>query len=137
MFRRKEVRRSPLRVLSAVAASAAVVFGVLAVATPAFADEWQPYSTMLVGGSSWMVANGGGVDAYSNGAFNYVSNDYTAPAVGMRWQCVELAQRLYQAKGWDPSGLGALWGVDAVNIYGLTGFDSHPNDGSYTPVPGD
>ncbi len=96
--------------------------------------EWQPYGTKVLAGSSWLGGNG--VDAYSNGDINTVSGDYSSPAVGMKWQCVELAQRLYKAKGWDPNA-GTLWGVDAVGIYGLAGFNSHPNDGTYTPVPGD
>ncbi|HSX03045.1 MAG TPA: FG-GAP-like repeat-containing protein [Candidatus Saccharimonadia bacterium] len=112
----------------------------VATASPASADEWQPYGTLMVPAGGWMSANGGGVDAYSNGTVGTVSNDYSAPAVGMKWQCVELPQRLYKAKGWNPSWVGSngLWGISSASqIYGLTGFNSHPNDGSYIPVPGD
>src|SRR6266571_4922769 len=71
-------------------------------AKPAFADaESGVYGTVQINAGDWMTANGGGVTVYSNGDSGYVSGDYSAPAVGMKWQCVELAQRLYQAKGWD------------------------------------
>jgi hypothetical protein len=56
--------------------------------------------TVQVNAGDWMTANGGGVTVYSNGDSNTVSNDYSAPAVGMKWQCLELTQRSYQAKGW-------------------------------------
>src|SRR5690242_18118659 len=105
------------RKLYAVASAVALVLiGTLTYVKPASAAEWQPYNTKLVNAADWMIANGGGVDAYSNGTIGYTSNDYSTPAVGMKWQCVELAQRLYQAKGWS----SGTWGVDAVNIWGLT-----------------
>jgi hypothetical protein len=130
-------QRISLRTLYAVAVFATVAFSVVATTTPAYADEWHPFGTVLISGSAWLLPAGGGVDVYSNGTIKTVSKNYEAPAVGMKWQCVELAQRLYATHGWDPAGVGSLWGVNAVNIYGLAGFNSYPNNGTYTPVPGD
>lgn len=100
--------------------------------------ETGAFGAVQVNASGWMVANGGGATVYSNGDTNTVSGNYSAPAVGMKWQCVELTQRLYQVKGWHRglwSGVGS-----AYQIYGnarANGLQAYPNDGSYTPVPGD
>jgi hypothetical protein len=105
---------------------------------PAFAGDEPAFGTVEVAAADWMTANGGAVAAYSNGDSGYTSYDYSSPAVGMKWQCVELTQRLYQAKGWHS---GSWSGVSsAYQIYdnaSANGLQAHPNDGSYTPVPGD
>jgi len=100
--------------------------------------ESGAFGAVQLNASDWLTANGGGVTAYSNGDIGTVSNDYSAPAVGMKWQCVELTQRLYQAKGWH----NGFWtGVSsAYQIYdnaAANGLQAHPNNGSYVPVPGD
>jgi hypothetical protein len=111
-------------------------------AQPALATGDEPaFGTTEVAAGNWMTANGGGVDVYSNGSTSNVTNDYSSPAVGMKWQCVELTQRLYQAKGWH-SGYWNLpdSGNPAYDLYthaADNGLVAHPNDGSYTPVPGD
>lgn len=127
-------RHLTIAVLSALIAS---LFTLVASAPSAFAGNEPPFGTLQVAGSSWLqgagVVDRNGVNSYSNGDTSYVSRDYSTPAVGMRWQCIELAQRLYQDKGWS----SGRWGVNAYGIYGLAGFQSHPNNGTYTPVPGD
>ena len=91
---------------------------------PALADTGG-YGTLEMHGSSWMCStptpsschDGHGVDVYSNGQNPaYASGNYTAPAIGMKWQCVELAQRTWALHGWD--GSFHLWGVNANGIYG-------------------
>ena len=90
-----------------------LVAGLTAVGPPrAAADpETGAFETVQVNAGDWMTANGGGVTVYSNGDSNTVSNDYKAPAVGMKWQCVELSQRLYQAKGWH----SGYWNLPDTN----------------------
>ena len=74
----------------------------------------QPsFGTTVLSGAAWF--GGQGVNVYSNGTPATETHDYTAPAVGMKWQCVELAQRFYQSQGWHE---GRFAGVGiAANIY--------------------
>lgn len=61
---------------------------------------------VILSGSDWL--GGSGVDVYSNdGDFSSASADYNTIVIkgqsyrtGLRWQCVELVERLYYAKGW-------------------------------------
>lgn len=106
----------------------------LLVATPAQAQ--QAYGTKILNAGDWL--NGAGVDVYANGSSSYVSNDYAAPAVGMRWQCVELPQRLYKAKNWY-SGMFPGVGV-AADIWGQApsmGMSRQSNGSINSITPGD
>ena len=127
-------RRILLAILFALLTAGLVTVG----AKPAFAGDQPAFGTTELSSSDWLAANGGGVPVYSNGDSSYVSGNYSAPAVGMQWQCVELTQRLYQSKGWhsgDWSGVSYAYQIyDNASANGLV---AHPNDGSYTPVPGD
>jgi CHAP domain len=107
-------------------------------AEPAFAGDEPAFGTLEVGASNWMTGNGGGVDVYSNGDSGFTGTDYSSPAVGLKWQCVELTQRLYQAKGWH-SGYwtGVTYAYQIYDNASANGLVAHPNDGNYTPVPGD
>ncbi|HEU5122321.1 MAG TPA: FG-GAP-like repeat-containing protein [Candidatus Saccharimonadales bacterium] len=100
------------------------------------AEAQQPYGTKIIAASDWL--GGSGVDVYANGSPYYVSNDYSAPAVGMKWQCVELPQRLYKAKGWHS---GFFTGVNqAFEIYdkaGNLGMTRQANGSITSIVPGD
>ena len=100
------------------------------------AQAQQPYNTKILNGSSWL--NGNGVDVYSNGSTGNVTYDYSAPAVGMKWQCVEVCQRFYKARGWYS---GIFPNVDyAYQIYDAApnmGMQHHDNNTGYVPVPGD
>ncbi|MDQ3815952.1 MAG: CHAP domain-containing protein, partial [Armatimonadota bacterium] len=95
---------------------------------------------ILVSGNQWL--NGQGVDAYDNGTNidNVWGRNYVNGIdVGLKWQCVELAQRLYTIKGWHS---GKFPGVaSAYQIYDVApnmGMERHDNNGSgYVPVPGD
>lgn len=124
---------------AAVAGLVLVLFvaAVVVFASRPASASYVPFGNVLMNASQWLqgagVVSKGGVTVYSNGYYD-VSGDISYPAVGMKWQCIELAQRLYQAKGWA----SGPWGVNADGIYNLSkfGFISHPN-GTYTPVPGD
>lgn len=100
--------------------------------------------TPLVNGSQWL--GGQGVNAYDNGndpsvdrGGNYLNNVY----VGEKWQCVELAQRLYTTMNWYSGAFryqnGTL--VDtAYHIYDAAadmGMTTHINGDGNVPVPGD
>lgn len=72
----------------------------------------DPWGTQEVAGSGWL--NGSGVPIYSNGpsapggpspdTYNYINNANGASTqTGIEWQCVELVNRLYIAKGWITS----------------------------------
>src|SRR5262249_51596120 len=84
------------------------------------------FGALVVHGGDWL--GGAGVDIYSNGSTSYVSNSYSAPAVGMKWQCVELAQRLYKARGWF-GGIfnGVSAAADIWNWAPSHGMVDHPN----------
>jgi hypothetical protein len=115
--------------------------GTVVAATPALAND--AFGTLELSGSGWL--GGQGVDVYSNGAYSNVSNTYDyisvngqSVNVGMEWQCVELAQRLYTVKGWHS---GLFPGVNAAaDIWAsaLTmGMSRYSNGSITTIVPGD
>ena len=123
------------RIIALIAVAVLSLAGLTGIAAPAQAAQ-QDFGTKIISASDWLGGNG--VDVFSNGSPTTVSNDYSTPAVGMKWQCVELAQRLYKARGW----YGGLFpGVDAA--YQI--YDAAPNmgmsrqaNGSITSiVPGD
>ena len=90
-----------------------------------------------IAGSAWM--GGRGVNACDQ---TYHTDHVCGgeSAVGSAWQCVELAQRTWQANGWHS---GVFPGVSyAYQIYGSSvasaiGATLHENGSGYTPVPGD
>lgn len=94
-------------------------------------------NTVILAGSDWL--NGSGVSVYSNdgsyesneGDFNYVDGVKS----GYKWQCVELVNRLYLARGWTSS----TWSGNAVNMFNTApGILSKESNGSITSVrPGD
>lgn len=99
-------------------------------------DRGSPtWGTVQLSGSQWL--GGAGVDVVSNGGSTYdcpggvcQTNGY-----GIKWQCVELVNRLVMSKGWS----GRIWG-NAWAIYGnapAASYDKHPAGDGYSPVPGD
>jgi hypothetical protein len=112
-----------------------VFFLVVSLFSAVHAMPNEAFGTKLLSASTWL--GGQGVDVYSNGN-NLVSQDYSPPAIGMKWQCVELAQRLYNKLGWH---IGYFSNVAmAYQIYdnaGQLGMLQKPNNGSYMPKPGD
>lgn len=116
----------------------------------------NPYACghVTVAGTSWL--GGQGVDVHSNGEFQTKGTscafdnkavfnlNANPPAFGYGWQCFELVNRLYAARGWFPRlWLGAEANDAAKWLYvhaqrgdyaGLTG---HANGSGYKPVPGD
>jgi hypothetical protein len=64
--------------------------------------EQQPFGSVELQGSQWL--GGSGVPVYSNGNTCTVTNVYdklpNGLKSGMKWQCVELVNRLYLTKGW-------------------------------------
>ncbi|GAA3754538.1 CHAP domain-containing protein [Salinactinospora qingdaonensis] len=131
---KKRLPSLPLRSLAVVAT---LLLSIVGLATPAYAAQ-QPYGTTIVSAGEWLSAVGGGVDVYSNGSAGYVSGDYSAPAVGMKWQCVELPQRLYQAKGWHGGIFAGVSG--AYQIYDAApnlGMERWANGSISSVVPGD
>jgi hypothetical protein len=132
--------------------------GAIAVPHPATAGpvDAPRFNTQVVPAGSWL--NGRGVAIYSNGSDpHYFCRDKPPPGwtkadcestlppgvdVGVKWQCVELVQRLYYTLGWDPAGTPSNWGVNAKDIWtkaGKLGFTTFSN-GSLSAsnvLPGD
>ena len=106
------------------------------------------FGALLVPSRSWL--GGLGVAVYSNGSSRYFCNPAVVVAcrsqfgprhidVGIKWQCVELAQRLYIARGWYPAKFGVayayqIWaaaprlGMTRRTNGTLTARDLHPGD---------
>ena len=86
---------------------------------------------VLVGAGDWL--GGSGVDVRSNGV-----NQGTAVSCGggTSWQCVELAARLYAARGWGTVRAGGNQGAKYIPE-GSPGLTFHANGDGYVPVPGD
>lgn len=76
-----------------------------------------------------------GVDAYANGSTSYNSGSYSC--CGLKWQCVELANRY----GYLKLGLANLKGTGhAKSYYGTApskGLAAYPNGGPMRPAVGD
>ena len=87
-----------------MAAVAAVVVVFACCSQVAHAQSPGPCGTVLLAGSSWL--NGGGVDVKSNGAYEGLG---TSCDGGSHFQCVELVNRLYAAKGWISSPVAWQW----------------------------
>jgi hypothetical protein len=89
--------------------------------------------TVLIAGSSWL--QGQGVDVLSNGT-GYLGS-CTGGSAGYGYQCVDLAYRLYGARGWGrvyAAGNGGAYYIPEGSPVACASF--HGN-GSYVPVPGD
>ena len=80
-------------------------------------DAW---GTLELSGGSWL--GGAGVDVFSNGAQaiyspdkpnNYVSVGGASILSGEKWQCVELVNRLYLARGW----ISSTWRGNGAQLY--------------------
>lgn len=97
--------------------------------------EAAAYGTKIINGSDWL--GGQGVDVYSNGSVSTDFEDYSPPAVGMKWQCVELPQRLYQARGWHNGKFPVSYAYQIYDVAGSMGMEAHANGSGYVPVPGD
>jgi CHAP domain/WD40-like Beta Propeller Repeat len=144
-----------VRRLVFVAAALAAVLGAAA-AAPAMAAPAAlriPGTTACTGpddfGAQYLSAAwpGGfaGVPVYSNGSAGYGSNCYnsvttpsgTSVQSGMEWQCVELVNRLYLAKGW----ISSTWHGDGDQLYATApsvGLTNEQPQGSITYLaPGD
>ena len=76
------------------------------------------FGSVLVPSGTWL--GGLGVTVYSNGSSAFFCDPWTHAAcrshirargtyVGIRWQCVELAQRLYVARRWYPRTFGIAY----------------------------
>ena len=104
----------------------------VSVATPASAS-----APVLLSGSQWLGGNGVNVCAPSTDP--YCGNQYHVGGwSGNWWQCIELAQRLYQARGWH-NGIFASVNY-AYQIYDQApalGMSRQANGGITTLVPGD
>ena len=123
---------SPLRLLLANL----VVLGLMV--APAPAQAGPAFGTTLLNGGDWL--GGRGVSVYSNGTSEFCcggGSTVGSTYVGIKWQCVELAQRLHTVRGWHA---GELRRGTAKEIYGAAarnGLKAYPNGGGYLPVPGD
>lgn len=152
---RKPGRRTRLRV-SAVRKTVGLLLislllslvGVVGGGGAAWATTYPDCGAVTLAGSSWMGGNG--VDVRSNGVDTSTGVDCgsvvhnlnaTPPQYGDGWQCVELAQRLYNTRGWY-SGTFAGVGV-AADIYSqaannkLVGLTAQGNNAITSVVPGD
>jgi len=129
---------------AAVGVLAVALFGVAVTAAPASAS-FPSCGAVTLSGSSWL--GGQGVDVHSNGVNtntgvscgSAVYNLNASPSqMGQGWQCVELAQRLYDTRGWHSGGsFGLPYAYqiydDATNL----GFTSQANGSITSIVPGD
>lgn len=77
------------------------------------------------------------MDVFENGSPQYYSGDLSAPAVGVKWQCVELPQRLYQSLGWHTGMFPVAVATEIYTKAAQFGMVAHPNGSGYVPVPGD
>lgn len=112
--------------LRALLVAAVVVLGLtLSVARPVYAD------TLRLDGSNWL--GGQGVDVYGGGDGTW--NSVNGVQTGLKWQCVELINRLYLSKGW----ISSRWVGDGNELYASApaSLSKQPN-GSITSIkPGD
>jgi len=117
--------------------------GGLALASP-------PAGTTLNAGNMWLdgpgdlFLDGQGVDVISNDfsttvsrGESYVTVDNVPIYVGEKWQCVELAQRLYTTRGWHKGSFPVKSAKEIFAAAPALNFEAHPNNGDYAPVPGD
>ena len=135
---------------AALVAVGMMLFALTAARSPdALAAGGSDFGTVLVPAGSWL--GGRGVTVYSNGS----SRIYCSPGAaafcrsrigphgdmdaGVKWQCVELAQRLYITRGWYPRKFGVAYAYqiwDAAGRLGMTrtangalrARDLHPGD---------
>ena len=110
-------RRAHLRFALALVAAAMFV-PALGVQSVAAYDP--PFDKVIIPGTDWL--GGKGVDVMSNGsAYDYCNPDKDASCehfvdgqyTGVKWQCVELVQRLWLHNKWAK----ASFGVDAAGIW--------------------
>ena len=136
--RRRHAR--PVAILVAAGALVAVTSTVSS--GPAYASSC---GTVLLGGGAWL--GGGGVDVKSNGAQQGIGigcsgrdANLMPSQLGNGWQCVELAQRLYAARGWGPAS-GYFPNVNTADeIFaqaGAMGMVAVPNRSIIAIAPGD
>ena len=93
-------------------------------------------ASVVVNGSDWF--GGGGVPVCYSSSSSCPGVTPVGGVSGAPWQCVELAQRFYQAKGWYSGIFSGVW--YAYQIFSWApghGMDAHPNGSGYVPVPGD
>lgn len=110
---------------------------VLLAATQAYSHP-TGFGNVLVAGGNW--CQGQGVDVYWNGEVGYVSWEYNyvnGVKVGMKWQCVELAQRLYTVRGWRSGLFPVAYAYQIWSVAEGMGMVRHPKGDGYVPVPGD
>jgi hypothetical protein len=123
------LRRRAHAALAMLTLAAGLVVGVSA-APPASA------ASVVVSGAEWF--GGGGVDVCYPATGSCPGNTNVGGIPSAPWQCVELAQRFYRAKGWHG---GIFAGVSfAYQIYdnaGSLGMSRQPNGSVATIVPGD
>jgi hypothetical protein len=114
-----------------------VLVGVVGVASPASAS-----APVLLSGSAWLDGEGVNVCTNNNGGGSDPScggETQIGNVTGAYWQCVELAQRLYTARGWH-SGIFSGVPYGAYQIYDAVSANSMTRqaNGSITSiVPGD
>ena len=102
------------------------------------AQAYPAFGSLMVSGGSW--CQGQGVDVYSNGYVGYwsgINNYVNGEYVGVKWQCVELARRLYEIRGWHSSPFGIDYAYQIWGRASALGMVQHPIGSGYVPVPGD
>jgi hypothetical protein len=114
-----------------------VVFTLALAPTPAVvATPSGRFGVQLVRAGSWL--GGRGVTVYSNGSSHVHCGPGTASCrsrigprgdvdAGMKWQCVELAQRLYITLGWYPRRFGVAYAYQIWSAAPRIGMTRVPN----------
>lgn len=129
--------------------SVSCAIAILLLALPNISHALNP-GDVIVPGSAWL--GGQGVDVHWNAGdcCGTWGNSYTiCPSSGQsvyclwKWQCDELGNRLYVAKGWYCGtflkGDGTIedWAYEVYDGAPLMGMEAYPNGSGYVPIPGD
>jgi hypothetical protein len=109
-----------------------VIVSLIGLATPASAS-----APVIIAGSAWL--GGQGVNICGPSTDPYCGGQQHVGGISANWwQCVELAQRLYQARGWHGGVFSGVGG--AYQIYdnaSALGMSRQPNGSISALVPGD
>jgi hypothetical protein len=96
----------------------------------------QASAPVILSGSSWY--GGGGVNVCGGSTDPSCGSEAHVGGVSSNWwQCVELAQRFYQAKGWHSGSFGASYAYQIYNIATNIGMTKQANGSITSVIPGD
>ena len=132
----KSARALRLSTITRFLCALALALGTSFVGFTATAGAWPACGYVNVHGGDYM--QGQGVDSHSNysdeGTLNSCANDgnelnnlgANPPQYGFGWQCEELAERLYNTRGWTSGKFGAAYAalIDSSAVVSANGWSS-------------